>query len=366
MIRKISIITFIVFVSLKVGAQENRTASLYSGAYFLSIAPDARSGAMGAMGASTSADPYSVFWNAAKSVFSENKAEVSYTYSPWMRELVKDMNLSSIGFAYRLDDIQTINAGLRYFSLGDIMFTGEDGMNLSEQNLYEMSVDIAYARKLGRNLSAGATLKYIRSELGMGQMAGGVKTDPANAFATDISLFFNKNVDFLKENSIWRAGLTLANIGSKLKYGDDNEAYLPGGLRLGISYEMSFDKRHTLMVALESNAILSPRYKDGEKPNESGVGGYFSSFGNLGSDNITWTLATEYWFAQVVALRAGYHHGNENSGQPTRFSIGFGVRYYNILADFSYIAAVSDNNPMKNSLQFSVGLNFDIFKKKLP
>ena len=111
MIRKISIIALTAFASLGVRAQENQTASLYSGAYFLSIAPDARSGAMGSIGASTSADPYSIFWNAAKSAFSENNAELSYTYSPWMRELIKDINLSSIGFSYRIDDVQTMNAG---------------------------------------------------------------------------------------------------------------------------------------------------------------------------------------------------------------------------------------------------------------
>ncbi len=364
MIRKISIIALTAFASLGVRAQESQTASLYSGAYFLSIAPDARAGAMGSIGASTSADPYSIFWNAAKSAFSENKAELSYTYSPWMRELIKDINLSSIGFSYRIDDVQTINAGFRYFSFGDVMFIGEDGMNMGEQNPYEMSIDIAYARKLGRYLSAGATLKYIRSELGMGQMVGGVKADPANAFAADISLFFNKEVHFLQENSVWRAGLTLANIGSKLKYGNDNEAYLPGGLRLGTSYEMNFNERHSLMVALEGNAIITPKYKDDEKPDKSGVGGYFSSLGDIQSDNITWALAAEYWFAKTVALRAGYHHGNKDKGHPTWFSTGVGLRYYNLLADFSYVAAVSDNNPMKNSLQFSVGLNFDIFKKK--
>lgn len=168
-----------------------------------------------------------------------------------MRDLVKDINLSSIGFSYKLDDMQTISAGFRYFSFGDVMFIGEDGLNMGEQNPYEMSIDIAYARKLGQYLSAGVTLKYIRSELGMGQMVGNVKADPANAVAADISLFFNKNVNFLTENAVWRAGLTLANIGSKLKYGGDNESYLPGDLRLGTSYELNFNNQHSLMVALE-------------------------------------------------------------------------------------------------------------------
>lgn len=364
MIRKISIIALTALTTLGARAQESQISSLYSGAYFLSIAPDARAGALGSIGASTSADPYSIFWNAAKSAFTENKAELSYTYSPWMRDLIKDINLSSIGFSYKLDDMQTISAGFRYFSFGDVMFIGEDGMNMGEQNPYEMSIDIAYARKLGQYLSAGVTLKYIRSELGMGQMVGNVKADPANAVAADISLFFNKNVNFLTENAVWRAGLTLANIGSKLKYGGDNESYLPGDLRLGTSYELNFNNQHALMIALEADALMTPRYKNNEKPDKSGVGGYFSSFGDIQSDNIMWALAAEYWYAKTVALRAGYHHGNSDNGHPTWFSTGVGLRYYNLLADFSYVAGISDNNPMKNSLQFSIGVNFDIFKKK--
>ena len=205
MIRKISIIALTALSTRGARAQESQISSLYSGAYLLSIAPDARAGALGSIGASTSADPYSIFWNAAKSAFTETKAELSYTYSPWMRDLVKDINLSSIGFSYKLDDMQTISAGFRYFSFGDVMFIGEDGLNMGEQNPYEMSIDIAYARKLGQYLSAGVTLKYIRSELGMGQMVGNVKADPANAVAADISLFFNKNVNFLTENAVWRA-----------------------------------------------------------------------------------------------------------------------------------------------------------------
>lgn len=366
MFRKISTIAFLTLAMPGVVAiaQESRISSLYSGAYFLSITPDARAGALGAIGASTSADPYSIFWNAAKSVFTESKAELSYTYTPWMRELIKDINLSSVGFSYRLDDIQTISAGFRYFSFGDMMFTGEDGMNMGEQSPYEMSIDIAYARKLGHYLSAGVTLKYIRSELGMGQMIGGVKADPANSVAADISMFFNKEVNFLVENSVWRAGLTLANIGSKLKYGGDNESCLPGDLRLGTSYEFNFNHQHSLMVALEANAVMSPRYKNNEKPDKSGVGGYFSSFGDIQSDNIKWVLAAEYWYSKTVAFRAGYHHGNSDHGHPTWFSTGVGLHYYNLMADFSYIAGISDNNPMKNGLQFSIGVDFDIFKKK--
>lgn len=348
-----------------VSAQDTERTRLFNGANFLTFSPNARAGAMGAIGASTAPDVYSVFWNAAKTVFSESEMEVSYTYSPWMREISNDMTLSSVGFFRRLGDLQAVNVGFRYFSYGDIMFKDQWGENTGSHRPYEMSLDFAYSRKLSREFSASVTFKYIRSQLGMGKMVSGVELDAANAFAVDIAAYFNHELRFLDKKSIWRAGLTLANIGSKLKYSEDTEeSFLPGDLRLGTSFQTYFSRRHSLMLALEANVLMTPRVKDGEIPDQSGVGGYFSSFGDIRSENLIWTIGAEYWYSNLAALRAGYHHGAKDSGRSSWFSMGFGVKYTNILFDFSYLVPTTDNSPMKNTLQFSVGLDLDFFKKK--
>lgn len=344
--------------------QDNETHRLYSGANFLTISPDARAGAMGAMGVATASDAYSIYWNAAKAAFNEASMEVSYTYSPWMREVSKDINLSALGFVKKIGDNQAITAGFRYFSYGEIDMSDHEGVSQGNKKPYEMSFDLAYARKLGENLSAAVTLKYIHSQLGLGQVVNGIELSAANAVAADISVFFDREVSISGMTSKWRAGLQLANIGSKLKYGEEkNEAYLPGDLRLGTSLETYFNERNSLMLSVEGNGLMVPRTNTGTLPDKSGVGGYFSSFGDLQSDNLFFAVGAEYWYAKTVALRAGYHHGSKDSGKPTYFSAGFGVKYFNLMADFSYIAGISDNNPIRNSLQFSVGVNLDFFKR---
>lgn len=355
---------FLTTVCLSASGQTNTNAR-FGGADFLTIAPNARAGAMGSIGAATAPDVYSLYWNAAKTVFNESNMEIAYTYSPWMREIAKDINLSALSFYRKIDDVQAVSVGFRYFSMGEIAFTDENGISAGDHNPYEMSIDLAYSRLLGRYLSAGITFKYIRSQLGMGKEINGIKLNAANAMAADISLFYNRGTQILGKASTYRFGFTMANIGSKLKYGDHTtDAYLPGDLRLGASLETQFGKQHSLMLSAEANSLMIPRIEDNETPDQSGVGGYFSAFGDLRADNLFFGVGAEYWYARTLALRAGYHYGNENSGRPTYFSAGFGLRYFNIAADFSYIAAISDNNPLRNSLQLTVGVNLDFSNKK--
>ena len=61
---------------------------------FLTIAPDSRAGAMGDAGVATSPDIYSMHWNPAKFAFIEEKAGVGISYSPWLRNLVTDINIA--------------------------------------------------------------------------------------------------------------------------------------------------------------------------------------------------------------------------------------------------------------------------------
>ena len=362
---KIALITLLIPVVFSVTAQNTNKKALDSGADFLTIAPNARAGAMGGIGAATAPDVYSIYWNAAKTVFNKAQTEASFTYSPWMREVTDDMNLSALSVFHRLDDSQALSVGFRYFSYGKIAFTDSEGVFSGENKPYEMSIDLSYSRKLGEHLSGAVTLKYIHSQLGFGQMVSAIELKAANSVAADVSFFYNRDFRLFGKDAVWRAGVAIANVGSKLKYGDGSaESYLPGDFRLGGAVESYFSDKHSLQLSLDVNALMIPRYGEEGKPDKSGVGGYFSAFGDLQSDNLFLGVGAEYWYAKTVAVRAGYHHGDENGGRPSYMSFGAGLRYFNILADISYVAGVTDNNPIRNSLQFSIGLDFDFFKKK--
>ena len=117
----------------------------------LSIAPDARGGAMGDNGVATTPDVNSQYWNPAKYAFSYSKAGVALSYTPWLRKLVNDVALAYLAGYYKLgdSDMQAIGASLRYFSLGEVQESRDGGMgNQLILNPYEMAFDVSYSRKL--------------------------------------------------------------------------------------------------------------------------------------------------------------------------------------------------------------------------
>jgi hypothetical protein len=132
---------------------------------FLSIAPDSRSGALGDVGVATSPDMFSMHWNPAKFAFIDGNGGFGISYSPWLRALIPDINLSYLTGYYRIDSRQVIAASLMYSSLGKIEFTDNIGSILREFNANEFSVDAAYSRLFSEHWSGGVALRFIYSNL---------------------------------------------------------------------------------------------------------------------------------------------------------------------------------------------------------
>ena len=124
----------------------------------LSIAPDARGGAMGDIGAATEADVNSQFWNPAKYPFNIARAGAAECYTPWLRKLGNDINLADLVGFYRIGDYSAIHGSLRFFSLGEVYLSGMDDMTI---NPYEMAVDVGYSRMLSERFSMAVNMRFI-------------------------------------------------------------------------------------------------------------------------------------------------------------------------------------------------------------
>ena len=110
------------------------------------IAPDARSAGMGDVGVATDPDAASQFWNPAKYPFCISRAGVALNYTPWLRQLVSDMDLAYLSGYYRIGDYSAVSGSLRYFSLGEGMLSSGQGEQYDMTiNPYEMSLDVAYS-----------------------------------------------------------------------------------------------------------------------------------------------------------------------------------------------------------------------------
>lgn len=363
---------------------------------FLSIAPDSRASGMGDIGVATSPDINSLHWNAAKYAFAEEKMGVSFSYAPWLRNLgINDINLAYLVGYKKIDNRQAIAGGLRYFSLGSITFTDDVGTVIKEANPKEFSFDLAYSVKLSRNLSGGISSRFIYSNLTDGISAGSVETKPGTTFAVDLSTFYKSNKFKISgNNATINVGVNVSNIGPKIKYtNSDNEDFLPANLRLGSMLNLDMNEYNQFSIGVDFNKLLvpSPAAYSIKNPNEivsgrdnnvSVASGIFGSFtdapGNVIFDNdnefvevesgsvlieelreVNVSLGMEYVYAQKFKIRAGYFHEHYTKGNRRYITMGVGLKYSKMDIDFSYLASISTQNPLANTIRLSLGFNFN-------
>lgn len=348
------------------------------------IAPDARAAGMGDVGVATDPDVNSQYWNPAKYPFCISRAGVSLNYTPWLRQLVSDMDLAYLSGYYRIGDYSAVSASLRYFSLGEVMTnydstTGESsGMTI---NPYEMSFDVAYSLMLSEKFSIAAAVRWIYSDLTYDYTED---TSPGSAFAADLACYYNDYINIGARECQLGIGLNISNIGSKITFGgDDNSEFIPTNMRLGVALMVPIDEYNRFTIAADANKLLVPTYpkqEEGESTEAyqqrvqkdyydvSSISGIFKSFGDAPGgfkeelQEVNWSVGAEYVYNDKFTLRAGYHHESENKSNRKYFTVGAGFRMSAFSLDCGYVIATAKSNPLDQTLRFTLGFDMDGLK----
>lgn len=349
------------------------------------IAPDARSAGMGDVGVATDPDVVSQYWNPAKYPFNISRAGVALNYTPWLRELVNDMDLAYLAGYYRIGDYSAVSASLRYFSLGEVFLgTSDDAMTI---NPYEMSLDVAYSLMLSETFSIGAAVRWIYSDLTYDYTSD---TAPGSAFAADLACYYQNYINLGQRECQLGLGLNISNIGSKISFGGDNNSeFIPTNMRLGASLMIPIDEYNRFTIAADANKLLVPTYpkqEDGESTEDyqervqknyydvSSISGIFKSFGDAPGglkeelQEVQWSVGGEYVYHDKFALRAGYHHESANKGNRKYFTVGAGFKMSVFSLDAGYVIATAKSNPLDQTLRFSLSFDMDglkdLFKRR--
>ena len=349
------------------------------------IAPDARSAGMGDVGVATDPDVVSQYWNPAKYPFTISRAGVALNYTPWLRELVNDMDLAYLAGYYRIGDYSAVSASLRYFSLGEVFLgTSDDAMTI---NPYEMSLDVAYSLMLSETFSIGAAVRWIYSDLTYDYTSD---TAPGSAFAADLACYYQNYINLGQRECQLGLGLNISNIGSKISFGGDNNSeFIPTNMRLGASLMIPIDEYNRFTIAADANKLLVPTYpkqEDGESTEDyqervqknyydvSSISGIYKSFGDAPGglkeelQEVQWSVGGEYVYHDKFALRAGYHHESANKGNRKYFTVGAGFKMSVFSLDAGYVIATAKSNPLDQTLRFSLSFDMDglkdLFKRR--
>jgi len=378
---KIKILTTLflfISVTLALQAQKESFNPLIVGVPSLTIAPDARGGGMGDLGAATEPDIYSQYWNLAKYPFAYSKAGVGLSYTPWLQHLVNDINLVYLSGYYKVgnSDRQAVSASLRYFSLGQITITDGEGHALQDVSPYEMAFDLGYSLKTSESFSIGAALRFIYSDLGAGVEEG---LYPGSSWAVDIGGYYHKYVMIGNAESLLGLGLSASNVGSKISY-DKNitSNFLPTDLRLGGSLLFPMDEYNKIAFNLDVNKYMIPTPPNTadmtpeEKQNAqqkynaiSPISGIIKSFTEAPGGasekfkEIMWSMGAEYSYTDQFFLRGGYYYENPMKGNRQYFSVGAGFKLTAFQLDVAYLISTVPSNPLDQTLRFSLSFDMD-------
>ena len=346
------------------------------------IAPDARAAGMGDVGAATDPDVNSQYWNPAKYPFCISRAGIALNYTPWLRQLVNDIDLAYVAGYYRIGDYSAVSGSLRYFSLGEVM-TSEDA-NAMTVNPYEMSIDVAYSLMLSETFSIAAGIRWIYSDL---RYDYSEESSPASAFAADLAMYYNNYFNIGSRECQLRLGMNISNVGSKITYyGDEQSQFLPANMRIGASLMVPVDEYNRFSIAADANKLLVPTVPaqlEGESSADyrqrvideysdvGSISGIFKSFGDAPGgfkeelEEIQWSVGAEYVYHDQFSLRAGYHHESQSKGNRKYFTVGGGFRMNVFSLDVGYVISTAQSNPLDQTLRFSLSFDMDGIKDLL-
>jgi len=353
---------------------------------FLIIAPDSRAGAMGDAGVATSPDASAQHWNASKFAFVEGEIGFSMSFTPWLRNLVNDINLGYVSGYFRLDDRQVVSASFLYFSLGEILFRDRWGISIGSFNPNELAFDVAYSRQFTDNFSSALTLRFLRSDLTGGGAQGGEEYNPGISFGADLSAYYQKKIKLSDKEGEFAWGVAISNLGSKISYTEGTEkSFIPANLRLGGRMSVDLDDYNSISLAVDLNKLLVPTPPEyfidslddnGDKVIQDGrtapsslplswIQSFYDAPGGFKEEfhEIMYSVGAEYWYREQFAIRAGYFYEHESKGNRKYLTAGIGLKLNVFFLDFSYLMPSSGrNNPLANTMRFTLGFIFDKFK----
>lgn len=357
----------------------------------LLVAPEARGGAMGDVGAATTPDANSGHWNPAKFAFIEKEGAASFSYTPWLRQLVDGVSISYLSGYKKINNRSAFGASLRFFSLGNINFTDNFGNSLGSFNPNEFAIDGCYATQLSDHFSMGVSMRFIYSNLAGRITIGGVEARPGVAGAGDLAFYYRNKYRLENKKDLQYAfGLVFSNIGNKITYTSNADRdFLPMNMRLGGSAYYDIDDYNSVGFSVDLNKLLVPtppiyerdstgvivqnpdgsrKIANGKDNNVPVLQGIMQSFNDAPNgiqeelQEIAYSFGVEYWYQKQFAIRTGYFHEHVNKGDRKYLTFGIGVRYNVFGLDIAYLAPFQQRHPLQNTLRFSMLFDFAAFR----
>jgi hypothetical protein len=359
---------------------------------FLTITPDARAAGMGDIGVATDPDANSAHWNPGKLSFVQKDGGFSLSAAPWLRSLVPDVWFYHVGGYTKVgnNNRSAVGFSLRYFSLGTIEFTDEEGNPTGSDEPKEFSLDITYSLNLSKKLSLGISTRFINSRLVSRGVYNGVDIKPGLGVAGDVGAYYKDKAELGARKWNYALGAAITNMGSKITYTSDIQRdFIPINLRVGTFWQTEIDEHNKFGIGVDFNKLLVPSpqpvyvqnaagndsiFPDGtrvistwETADDPPLSGMIRSLGDAPGGfqeemkEWIWSVGMEYWYQDQLAIRAGYFNESDTKGGRKYMTLGVGIRYNVFGLDIAYLRPFTQRHPLENTLRFTLLFDMEAF-----
>jgi hypothetical protein len=357
-------ILLVVVIGMGVGAHKSAAQStnqiITTAVPFQLIAPDARASGMGDVGTGIADNANAIFWNPSGLAFQKGK-EVYLTHSQWLPQFNSDLFYEYASFKWNDEETfgGTIAANITFLNLGKFIYTTESSPDpLGEFHSFEYSIALGYATKLSNEWGFGGNIRYIQSSLSPLTVGQEKQKGVGRSVSFDISAMWRPDSTYIDDLANRLAvGVNIANIGPKVRYVDVAQADpLPTIMRLGASYKALKDEYNEITLAVDVAKLLV--HRDSTQPSDNLPKAFVTAWDANTGKSLMLSMGAEYWYDQLLALRAGYYTEGSVVGGRRYLTFGAGLRYDVYQFDFSYINTFEQNHPLANTLRFSLGINW--------
>ena len=300
-----------------------------TGFQFLSVATDARAGAMGDAMTSLELGSASLYFNPAGLARMDGRFELLANQNKW----IADITYNSYAVSYNPAGGRYGVFGLSFVSVdygdveGTMVWANEQGYIDTEiMNPTAFSAGLGYAKSLTDKFAVGGQIKYAGQQLGKSMTTLGedsliVKKNLAFATAVDFGTLYRTGFKSLV------FGMSVRNFSNEIKF--EKEAFqLPLTFRLGLSMDL-MDllpdiPGHSLLLSVDAS---HPR----SYPEQLMVG-------------------LQYGLQETLFLRLGYE-GNRDEND---ISFGFGLSRFGMSFDYAYTPYGVFDNVQRMTLRFAL------------
>jgi hypothetical protein len=198
---------------------------------FITLQPNARIAALGGNAISINDNDLNLAVQNPSLLRREMSNQITYNHV----FLFEGISAGYAGFAHHFDSLGTFAAGIQYINYGDFKKTTANGEVIGSFSAGEYNMHAAFGKKLSKDLSIGAQVKFIYSSL---------ESYTSYGIATDIGASYNN------EANLYTVGAVISNIGRQIKtYTEGNNESLPFNMQIAVSKRFKHNPFRFTVVA---------------------------------------------------------------------------------------------------------------------